>query len=177
MPTFRGDHAQAPRIGFNLIGSLLGMLMMFGVSFLWFSPLVWFGLTFLVLLRYLDFKRTALGVGALAIMGSGSGNDVAAAIRMGAREIDAVEIDPVIAALGTAYHPEHPYQDERVWVHITDARTFIRNTEKHYDLLVIGLLDSHTVLSQASSVRLDSFVYTTQGFREALHLLKEDGII
>ena len=34
------------------------------------------------------------------IVGSGSGNDVAAAIRSDIKEIDAVEIDPVIAELG-----------------------------------------------------------------------------
>ena len=33
------------------------------------------------------------------IVGAGTGNDVAAALRMGAERVDAVEIDPAIAAL------------------------------------------------------------------------------
>lgn len=114
---------------------------------------------------------------SVAVMGAGSGNDVAAALRMGAHQVDAVEIDPAIVALGAAYHPEHPYSDPRVILHVTDARTFIRNTDKKFDLIVFGLLDSHTVLSQASSVRVDSFVYTTQSFKEARKLLKDDGIM
>jgi hypothetical protein len=42
---------------------------------------------------------------------------------------------------------------------------------------VYGLLDSHTLLSQASSVRLDSFVYTIEGLREARSRLKETGVL
>jgi hypothetical protein len=38
-------------------------------------------------------------------------------------------------------------------------------------------LDSHTLLSQASSVRLDSFVYTIEGLREARSRLKENGVL
>jgi hypothetical protein len=39
------------------------------------------------------------------------------------------------------------------------------------------LLDSHTLLSHASSVRLDSFVYTVEGLREARARLKDDGVL
>ncbi|MHC4714957.1 MAG: hypothetical protein ACYTAN_17075, partial [Planctomycetota bacterium] len=42
---------------------------------------------------------------------------------------------------------------------------------------VYGLLDSHTLLSHASSVRLDSFVYTVEGLREARERLKPGGTI
>jgi hypothetical protein len=44
-------------------------------------------------------------------------------------------------------------------------------------VIVYGLLDSHTLLSHASSVRLDSFVYTVEGLKEARARLKDDGIV
>ena len=44
-------------------------------------------------------------------------------------------------------------------------------------MIVYGLLDSHTLLSHASSVRLDSFVYTVEGFREARSRLKDTGVL
>jgi hypothetical protein len=44
-------------------------------------------------------------------------------------------------------------------------------------LIVYGLLDSHTLLSHGSSVRLDSFVYTIEGLKEARSRLKPDGMI
>ena len=113
----------------------------------------------------------------VAIMGAGTGNDVAAALRMGAAHVDAIEIDPAILQLGAAYHPEQPYDDARVTCVVNDARNFIRGTTNRYDLIVYGLLDSHTLLSQASSVRLDSFVYTVEGLRDARNRLEDDGVL
>ena len=80
-------------------------------------------------------------------------------------------------AYGEAYHPEQPYQSPRVHKIVNDARTHMRMTERTYDMVVFGLLDSHTLLSSASSVRLDSFVYTVESFREARALLKDEGTL
>ena len=75
------------------------------------------------------------------------------------------------------YHPERPYDDPRVRGIVNDARTYLRTTPETYDLIVYGLLDSHTLLSHASSVRLESFVYTVEGLREARARLKDDGLL
>ena len=115
--------------------------------------------------------------GRVAVLGAGTGNDVAAALRSGAGRVDAVEIDPVILRLGTLYHPERPYDDPRVRPLVNDARTYLRTTPETYDLIVYALLDSHTLLSHASSVRLESFVYTVEGLREARARLTEDGLM
>jgi SAM-dependent methyltransferase len=242
--------------GLNLLGSLLGVLLMLVASLLWTPPLVWFALCLLaVLLFHLrrpsslicgivfstvcvvvlawwpleplwsrvyspyqlveigaeqndgltviraaghyyqhihDFSRMTGEAGAgyyefpykahpavadVAIVGSGTGNDVAAALRAGAGRVDAIEIDPVILAVGKERHPNRPYADSRVRVITDDARSFLRRATEQYDLIVYGLLDSHTLLSHGSSVRLDSFVYTIEGLREARDRLKPDGVI
>ncbi len=112
------------------------------------------------------------------IVGSGMGNDVAAALQHGAEKIDAVEIDPAILQLGKQLHPESPYQARNVNVVNTDARAFIRQTKKRYDLIVYGVLDSLTLLSDRSGgIRLDSYVYTVEAFREARARLKKGGMI
>src|ERR1700676_211398 len=111
------------------------------------------------------------------IVGSGTGNDVAAALRHQSRAVDAVEIDPKILDLGRTRHPEHPYDDPRVSAHLTDARAFMKRTTARYDLILFGLLDSHTQLSDYSNMRLDNFVYTEESFREARSLLTPNGII
>src|SRR5258708_15516352 len=114
--------------------------------------------------------------GHVAVVGAGTGNDVAAGLRNGAQKIDAIEIDPAILMEGKLGHPEHPYFDPRVRAVVSDARTFLRTTNEHYDIVVYGLLDSHTLVSHASSVRLDSFVYTVEGLREARKRLNPYGI-
>ncbi len=113
----------------------------------------------------------------ILIVGSGSGNDVAAANRFNIKKIDAVEIDPVIAELGYKYHPEFPYSNENVKLTIDDARTFIKNSNNKYDIIVYGLLDSQTNLSSKGGIRLDSYVYTVEAFIEAKNKLKNNGYI
>lgn len=115
--------------------------------------------------------------GRVAVVGAGAGNDVAAGLRRGVDHIDAIEIDPAIIALGAQYHPERPYDDQRVTTIVNDARSFLRTTTQRYDVIVYGLLDSHTLLSHASSVRLDSFVYTVEGLRDARSRLADKGIV
>jgi hypothetical protein len=245
--------------GLNLLGSLVGVGLTFVVSYLWTPPIVWFGLSFAVLLLFYPRRHaplllaTALGIAGLvvlawpvtplwhriyspyqllelgqtprgyleiraaghyyqrvhnlarpealdaetrrirnyydlpyrvygapadvAVVGAGSGNDVAAAVRSKAVRIDAIEIDPAIMAAGRAGHPEHPYDQPQVRAIVNDARTFLSNSNWHYDMIVYGLLDSHTLLSHASSVRLDSFVYTVEGFRAARARLKNEGVL
>jgi predicted membrane-bound spermidine synthase len=253
---------QLSAYGMNLLGSLLGVGLMFLVSYFWAPPLVWFALCFLGVIFFLrHIPKTQLigvsvamvalltvawpvnplwnkvyspyqmlevgytekglmiiraaghyyqrvhnlsdaaiggpgndelravrnyydmpykfhpGANDVAIVGAGSGNDVAAALRSGAMYVDAIEIDPAILLAGKSNHPEHPYADARVHPVVNDARSFFRTTDKQYDVIVYGLLDSHTLLSQASSVRLDSFVYTIEGLREARSRLKENGVL
>jgi hypothetical protein len=128
--------------------------------------------------NYYEFPyRVAGSAERVAIVGAGTGNDVAAALRMGARHVDAIEIDPAIVHLGREHHPEKPYGDERVQVIVNDARTHFRTTSSRYDMVVYGLLDSHSLLSHASNVRLDSFVYTIQGFEEAFACLNDGGAL
>jgi len=128
--------------------------------------------------NYYDFPYKAHpALTDVAVLGSGTGNDIAAALRAGAGKVDGIEIDPAILLIGQQRHPEKPYEDRRTHAINNDARSFLRGTTNKYDLIVYGLLDSHTLLSHGSSVRLESFVYTVEGLREARNRLKPDGMI
>jgi len=112
------------------------------------------------------------------IIGAGSGSDTAIGLKDGnVGHIDAVEIDPVIARLGAINHPEHPFSDPRVSVHIDDGRSFIRKSTDKYDLIIFALPDSLTLTSQFSSLRLESFLFTEESFKEARAHLTSDGAI
>ena len=109
------------------------------------------------------------------VLGAGTGNDVAVLLDQGAEHIDVVEIDPVILELGRQNHPNRPYDSPRVEVFNADARSFLNDTDRMYDLIVFGTLDSMTRLSALSNVRLDNFVYTVDGIRAAKDHLTPDG--
>ena len=109
------------------------------------------------------------------IIGAGSGNDVSRALQWGAKHIDAVEIDPAIQRLGKAYHPDGPYSDERVKVHLDDGRNFLRSTDRQYDLIVYALVDSLVLHSGYSNIRLESFLFTRQAYEDVRRHLKPNG--
>jgi len=111
------------------------------------------------------------------ILGAGTGTDVAAALRHGAKHVDAVEIDPVILRLGLAHHPDRPYSDPRVTMICDDARHFLRTTTKRYDLVVFALIDSLTLQSSFSSVRLESYMFTEESMRAVRDRLTPRGVM
>lgn len=114
--------------------------------------------------------------GDVLIIGAGSGNDVQAALSLGAKSIDAVEIDPRIQKLGMRDHPDQPYSDPRVTRHNDDGRSFVRKTQKKYDLVVYALVDSLVLHSGYSSLRLESFLFTKQAMEDIKAKLKPGGM-
>jgi hypothetical protein len=117
----------------------------------------------------------ALPPGPILMVGAGTGNDVSAALRNTDRKVYAVEIDPLIARLGRELHPERPYQSPRVELVIDDARAFFQRTDQRFAAVIFGFLDSHTLLSSFSSLRLDNFVYTQESFEQVKRLLIPGG--
>jgi spermidine synthase len=114
---------------------------------------------------------------SVLVLGAGTGNDVAAALRNGAGRVTAVEIDPLILKLGRELHFEQPYSSPRVNVVVDDARSYVENTGEHFDFIVFSLLDSHTTSSYYSNIRIDNYVYTVEALRATKRLLKPDGVM
>jgi hypothetical protein len=111
------------------------------------------------------------------VVGAGTGNDVAGALRMGARHVDAVEIDPTIYKLGAKLNTDRPYQSPRVTVHVNDGRAFLSQTKKKYDLILFALPDSLTLVAGQSSLRLESYLFTLQAIQSArAHLVPGTGV-
>ncbi len=115
----------------------------------------------------------------LLIIGGGGGNDAAAAVRAKAKSVEVVEIDPVIIQLGRKYHPELPYSSPTVAVTVDDGRGYMERVKarKKYDLIIMGLADSHTVSSGLTNVQLDNYLYTEESLRLVKSLLKPDGVL
>jgi spermidine synthase len=110
------------------------------------------------------------------IIGAGSGNDVSAALKHGAKHVDAVEIDPAINRIGRWDHPDSPYADPRVSIRLDDGRSYLRRTDRSYDLAVYALVDSLVLHSGYSSIRLESFLFTRQALEDVKAKLKPGGV-
>jgi SAM-dependent methyltransferase len=122
------------------------------------------------------YERVAItDLADVLIVGAGTGNDVALALARGAKRIDAVEIDPRLYQLGKRLHPDHPYADRRVHIHIDDGRAFLQRTHRRYDLILFALPDSITLVAGQSSLRLESYLFTKQALASARDHLKPNG--
>lgn len=125
----------------------------------------------------LPYQRSGLqGPTDVLIVGAGSGTDVAIALQNGAQHVDAVEIDPGLLQLGRERHPDRPYDNPRVTTHIDDGRAFLSgHTDTRYDLILFALPDSLTLVQGASSLRLESYLFTVEAFGSAQQHLKPGG--
>jgi Spermine/spermidine synthase domain len=110
------------------------------------------------------------------VIGAGNGTDVAIALDQGAGHVDAVEIDPRLYEVGRDLHPDRPYSDPRVSVHIEDGRAFLERTDDRYDLILFALPDSLTLVSGQASLRLESYLFTREAMAEARSHLEPDGV-
>jgi SAM-dependent methyltransferase len=122
---------------------------------------------------YLRLPDNSLG--DVLIVGAGSGSDVAIALVEGARHVDAVDIDPRIMELGAEFNIDRPYSDPRVTRHVNDGRAFLEGNDRKYDLILFALPDSLTLVSGASQIRLESFLFTKQAMESVRRHLKPDG--
>jgi SAM-dependent methyltransferase len=114
--------------------------------------------------------------GDVLIIGAGGGNDVAAALQHGATHIDAVEIDRKLYELGREDHPDQPYADERVDIHIDDGRAFLERSDNEWDRILLALPDSLTLVTGQASVRLESYLFTQEAIESARDHLAEGGV-
>jgi len=124
---------------------------------------------------FLPYERAAAAAEDVLIVGAGSGTDVAIALALGAKRVDAVEIDPRLQQIGAQSHPEQPYSDPRVDVYIDDGRAYLERTDRTYDLILFALPDSLTLVSGQSALRLESYLFTVEAMEEARDHLNPGG--
>lgn len=109
------------------------------------------------------------------IIGAGSGSDVAITLAEGAKRVDAVDIDPRILQIGAERNIDRPYADPRVTRHTNDGRAFLESSDRKYDLILFALPDSLTLVSGASQIRLESFLFTQEAMASVHRHLKPNG--
>jgi len=115
----------------------------------------------------LPYQHTRATPASVLIVGAGTGNDVAIALRLGARHVEAVEIDPRIHAIGVERNPDRAFQDPRVTSYVNDGRAFLEETTRRYDLILFALPDSLTLVAGQSSLRLESYLFTAEAMQAA----------
>ncbi|HZP18544.1 MAG TPA: hypothetical protein VFB00_11290, partial [Terriglobales bacterium] len=71
----------------------------------------------------------------------------------------------------------HLYERPEVHLHVSDGRSFIRNSAGRYDVVQMTLVDTWASTAAGAFALSENNLYTTQAFREYFEHLKPDGII
>jgi len=106
------------------------------------------------------------------LIGNGLGGGLREILKHPGSQVDYVELDPTVIRLSRQNLPAAywaPLEDDRVEVFYTDARRFVKNTDTHYDVIIVNLSDPYTAL-------LNRY-YSLEFFREARRILNEGGLL
>ena len=114
------------------------------------------------------------------ILGAGGGSDVLLALYHDANHVDAVELNPRMTGLVADTYAKfagHIYDDPRVVLHTAEARGYVAQSERRYDLVQIGLLDSFAAAGAGVQALNESYLYTVEAIREYLADLRPGGVV
>ena len=103
------------------------------------------------------------------------------ALVFGARRVDGVEINPIIAndvmrdrfrdfSGGIYTHP-------RVRIFVDDGRSFVRRTPERYDVIQASLVDTWAATAAGAYTLTENTLYTVEAFNDYLDHLTDDGIL
>jgi hypothetical protein len=119
--------------------------------------------------------------GAYAIIGPGGGVDVLRAVANGSSSVTGIEINPIIATTVMrdryADYSYHLYERPQVHIHVTDGRSFIRNSHELYDVIQMTLVDTWASTAAGAFALSENSLYTADAFREYFQHLKPDGML
>jgi spermidine synthase len=114
------------------------------------------------------------------VLGAGAGSDVLLALFNGAVGVDAVELNPQMVALlreDFAGFAGNLYDDERVSVHIGEARGFVSRAAGRFDLVQVALLDSPAVSGSGVQALSENYLYTVEAVSRYLDRLQPGGLL
>ena len=119
--------------------------------------------------------------GDYAIIGPGGGVDVLRAAANGSPSVTGIEINPIIADTimrgRYANYAYHLFDRPDVHMHVTDGRSFIRNSKQQYDVVQMTLVDTWASTAAGAFALSENSLYTIEAFEEYFDHLKPDGMI
>ena len=119
--------------------------------------------------------------GDFAIIGPGGGVDVLRAVASGSTRVTGIEINPIIVndIMRGRYadYAYHVYQIPEVDIHVSDGRSFLRNSRGQYDVLEMTLVDTWASTAAGAFALAENNLYTVEAFKEYFRHLKPDGMI
>jgi hypothetical protein len=136
---------------------------------------------------YLRSELTALGYhlsepGFTAlVIGPGGGRDLLSALVFGARRVDGVEINPIIAneVMRGRFldYSGRLYTRPDVRIFVEDGRSFVRRSPERYDVIQASLVDTWAATAAGAYTLTENSLYTVEAFDDYLDHLSDHGFL
>jgi len=123
---------------------------------------------------HLSDKKDAL------IIGSGGGSEVLMALLFGSESVTAVEINPLMMDIVDhrfADFSGQPYSRPDVAAVVDEGRSFIRNSDRRYDIIQATLVDTWAASQAGAYALTENYLYTKEAFVDYLQHLTDDGVL
>lgn len=114
------------------------------------------------------------------VIGPGGGLDVVTALHYGARQVDAVEVNPALIQLmrgPLAALAGHLYARPGVHLVLDEGRSFVRRTSDRYDAIILTAVDSWAALATGAYSLAESYLYTSEALRDFVDHLAPGGVV
>ena len=110
------------------------------------------------------------------ILGAGAGKDILQALLAGSKSITAVEINPAMASITRKYASFNGniLDYSGVTTVVADGRAYIESTAASFDMIYLNLVYAQAP-APGSNALSESYIFTTQAFREYWHHLTPNG--
>jgi predicted membrane-bound spermidine synthase len=129
---------------------------------------------------YMPFEISSANNNTLVI-GSGGGEDILVALAGGAKNVTAVELNPLIISAAKRFGGSlagNLYDRKDVHLFVDDGRRFISSTNSKYDKIVIKLVDSWAAQLAGGYALSENYLYTVEAFKQYLqHLNGDNGML
>jgi SAM-dependent methyltransferase len=113
------------------------------------------------------------------VIGPGGGSDVIVALGSGSRRVTAVELNPLMIQFVRHYGARagNLYDRPDVEVIQSEGRTFISRTDRKFDLIFMGFVDTWASVASGGLSLSENYLYTTQALRAYYEHLTDDGLL
>jgi hypothetical protein len=117
--------------------------------------------------------------GDTLIIGPGGGPDVVAALASGSRKVTAVEMNPLMIEFVRHYGARAGSLYDRPDVEViqSEGRNFISRTDRRFDTIFLGFVDSWASVASGGLSLSENYLYTTQAFRAYFDHLNDNGVL
>jgi hypothetical protein len=111
------------------------------------------------------------------IIGPGGGSDVIVSLAAGAETVTAVEMNPLMFRFVRHFGDRagNIYDHPRVDAVLSEGRTFVRRTERLFDVILLGFVDSWAAVASGGLSLSENHLYTVEAFEAYLDHLTPDG--